>query len=92
VAQVVILKYLLNPIKLYYECFPFVMSDEIFNRYCSEKKIFDEPELWYLTYTIISAANSFHLQERKVGDIRPQNIFINEDGQVKVANIFSWPD
>ena len=26
-----------------------------------------------------------------MGDIRPQNIFINEVGQIKVSNLFSFP-
>ena len=28
---------------------------------------------------------------KKVGDIRPLNIFVNDNGQVKVANHLSWP-
>jgi hypothetical protein len=27
----------------------------------------------------------------KIGDVRPQNIFINDKGQIKVSNLFSWP-
>jgi hypothetical protein len=27
----------------------------------------------------------------KVGDIRPYNIFVNENGQVKLAGVYSWP-
>lgn len=27
----------------------------------------------------------------KIGDVRPQNIFINDQGEVKVANLYSWP-
>jgi len=27
----------------------------------------------------------------KVGDIRPHNIFVNENGQVKLAGVYSWP-
>ena len=27
----------------------------------------------------------------KVGDIRPHNIFINDQGEVKVSNMLSWP-
>lgn len=25
-----------------------------------------------------------------VGDIRPENIFLNEDGKIKVSNLLSW--
>ena len=27
-----------------------------------------------------------------MGDIKPQNVFVNDVGQMKVANIYSWPD
>lgn len=27
----------------------------------------------------------------KIGDVRPQNIFINDQGEVKVTNLYSWP-
>jgi len=47
--------------------------------------------MWYLLYTLINAAKDFHNQGIKVGDIRPANIFINEDGQVKMATQYSWP-
>lgn len=54
-------------------------------------KFFEEPELWYLTLTLLSAADFFHSQGRKVGDIRPENVFISEDGSVKMACTCSWP-
>lgn len=40
---------------------------------------------------LVSAAAQFHSKEKKVGDIRPESIFINKDGQVKLANVLSWP-
>ena len=27
----------------------------------------------------------------KIGDVRPNNIFINEKGEIKVSNRYSWP-
>lgn len=27
----------------------------------------------------------------KIGDVRPQNIFISERGKIKLANSYSWP-
>jgi Golgi nucleoside diphosphatase len=40
----------------------------------------------------VSAAKDFQSLSKKLGDIRPDNIFINEDGQVKLANVHSWPN
>lgn len=54
-------------------------------------KHFSEEELWYLLYSLTSAARDFSKLGSKVGDIRPYNIFINEEGQLKIANLFSWP-
>lgn len=55
------------------------------------QKLFDEPELWYLVYTLLRSANDFHEDGIIVGDIRPENIFIDEDGQVKAATQLTWP-
>lgn len=27
----------------------------------------------------------------KIGDVRPQNIFLNDEGKIKIVNIHSWP-
>lgn len=27
----------------------------------------------------------------KIGDVRPQNVFINDKGHIKVSNLNSWP-
>ncbi len=41
--------------------------------------------------TLLSAAEMFHSKNKKVGDIRPENVFISEDGSVKVTCLVSWP-
>ncbi len=54
-------------------------------------KYFEEEELWYLLLSLVSCAKDFSKIDRKIGDVRPHNIFINEEGQIKIANAFSWP-
>jgi hypothetical protein len=55
-------------------------------------KYFTERELWYLLYSLVSACAAFKSLNKKVGDIQPLNIFVNqENGFVKVANACSWP-
>jgi hypothetical protein len=54
-------------------------------------KYFEEEELWYLLFSLSSCAKDFSKIDRKIGDVRPHNIFINEEGQIKIANAFSWP-
>jgi serine/threonine protein kinase len=56
-----------------------------------EGKFFEEAELWYLVYSIIQAGGAFHSAGIKIGDIRPQNVFISPEGQVRVATQFTWP-
>jgi hypothetical protein len=73
-----------------YENFPYLFSEEIENR-ISMNKYFEEEELWYLLYSLVGCAKDFSKIDRKIGDIRPHSIFINEEGQIKIANAFSWP-
>lgn len=54
-------------------------------------KYFEEEELWYLLYSLVGCAKDFQKVEKKIGDVRPHNVFINEEGQIKIANVFSWP-
>lgn len=68
-----------------------MLKDEVVNRCNMEGKFFEESELWYLVYSIILAAESFHSRGEKVGDVRPQNVFISPEGQVRVATQYTWP-
>jgi hypothetical protein len=68
-----------------------LLSDEIHNRKGISNKFFEENELWYLIYTVLAATYNYHVEVKKTGDIRPDNIFINADGHVKVASVDSWP-
>ncbi len=27
----------------------------------------------------------------KIGDVKPENIFLNEDGDIKISCLYSWP-
>ena len=73
-----------------FENYPYLFSEELDNRIRMGKH-FDEEELWYLLYTLVTASRDFAVVGRKIGDVRPQNIFINEDGHIKAANCYSWP-
>lgn len=73
-----------------FDNYPYVLADELRNRR-KIGKYFDEPEVWYLLYSLITAAHDFRKLSSKIGDVRPHNIFINEVGQIKVANLYSFP-
>ena len=75
-----------------FKYYPYLLKDEILNRNSMEGKCFEEAELWYLVFSIIHAADAFHAQGRKLGDVRPLNVFISPEGQVRVATQFSWPN
>ena len=66
-----LLMYAVDLIQVLFENFPYVLSDEIGNRASLKQKYFDQPELWYLIYTLLSAAHEFHKNGKKVGDVRP---------------------
>lgn len=45
-----------------------------------------------MLYGLAMAKHDVEGRARQLGDIKPENIFINQDGKLKVANQFSWPD
>ena len=68
-----------------------MLSEEIRDRVKERENDFSSTELWYLAFNLLQSASIFHSQGMKVGDIRPENVFINEEGLTKVANLYSWP-
>ncbi len=48
--------------------------------------------MWYLLYNIIRAGNKFQKIGKKVGDVNPHNVVINDDGQIKVISTCSIPN
>lgn len=41
---------------------------------------------------MVAALQEARTRSLKLGDIKPENVFVNEAGQIKVANIYSWPN
>lgn len=48
--------------------------------------------MWYVLFALAAAKHDLSGRTKKLGDIKPENIFVNEDGKVRVASQFSWPD
>ncbi len=48
--------------------------------------------MWYLLYSLTGAVNEVSSISKRVGDIRPENVFINYDGQAKIGSIYSFPN
>ena len=66
----------IGTLKIYYENYPYLFEEELENR-IQMNKHFEEEELWYLVYSLVSSARDFKRINSKIGDIRPYNIFIN---------------
>lgn len=66
-------------IQFTFDYYEFVLKTEIQNRY-KLRKDFLETEVWYLLYNIVRAGNKFELLKKKIGNIHPRNILINESG------------
>ena len=77
-------------IQIDFNNYPYLLTEEIYNRRGKKSK-FTEQELWYLLFSLVAAKKSMADLHLKVGDIRPENVFLNEDGKIKVANLDSWP-
>jgi len=76
--------------KFTFDYYEFVLKTEIQNRY-KLRKDFLETEVWYLLYNIVRAGNKFELLKKKIGNIHPRNILINESGQIKIISSISLP-
>jgi hypothetical protein len=76
--------------QLSYDYYEFVLKTEIANRQ-RLKKDFLETEVWYLLYNIVRAGSKFEHLKKKIGNIHPSNILINESGQIKIISTVSLP-
>lgn len=56
------------------------------------KKYFLEKEIWYLLYNMIRGATKFHRNNKKIGNVHPENILINDAGQIKLISTCSLPN
>lgn len=74
-----------------YPNFPYTLSELIKQR-APDRRLFKESELWYVLFALAAAKHDLANRTKKLGDIKPENIFVNEEGKVRVASQYSWPD
>ena len=67
-----------------------MLKGEIENR-LKINRFFEEREIWYLLYNMIRAGNKFERIKKKVGNMHPNSILINDDGQIKIISTCSIP-
>lgn len=77
-------------IKIKYDCFYISFQEEI-DRRTNEEKHFEEEELWYLLLTLAEAAAGSHQFQTALGDLKPSNLLLNKDGQIKLLGKLSLP-
>lgn len=53
---------------------------------------FEETELWFLLFHLVTGSSLFQRKKQKSGDIRPRNILIDEKGDIAIINTLSFPD
>lgn len=73
-----------------YPYYPYLLSELITQRQ-PERQLFKESELWYVLYALTASKLDLKTHSNKLGDIKPSNVFVNDDGRIKVANVLSWP-
>lgn len=75
-------------IQVTYDNYPLLLTDAIdFLR--NKRSSFSEPELWHLLYAICAAeeeVSAINGHESRLGDVRPENVFLSEKGKIKLAN------
>jgi hypothetical protein len=67
-----------------------LLIEEIYNRRGLKGK-FTETEIWYLLFSLVDARAQASAIGERLGDVRPKNIFLNEEGKIKVSNSLTWP-
>lgn len=74
-----------------FDFYPYILSEEIHSR-VELNTPFNEQELWYLLYEIVCASKDYEKMNMKSGDVRPRNIVINENGQIRLVSRCSFPN
>ena len=77
-------------LKAIYPYFPFSLKSEIENRVGLEAP-FEEKELQYLLFELLDLAKEFEKTGQKAGNIKPDNILINNEGEVSIITRHSYP-
>jgi hypothetical protein len=77
--------------QLIYEDYSFLLSIELVNRAQLNKPLLEE-EMWYILYSLVKVGSLYERTDRKMGDVQPSNIVINEEGNVKFAGVDAWPN
>ena len=68
----------------------YVLSDEIKNRKSFNSPI-TETEVWGLLNDLATVTAHYHKNHIKVGDIRPENVLLNDDSKAAVITQHSFP-
>jgi serine/threonine protein kinase len=76
--------------QIYYANYPYLLHEEIYDR-SGKKGDFKEQEIWYLLLSLLEAKRQAEDNATFLNDVRPKNIFLNQEGLIKTATPFSWP-
>lgn len=76
--------------QIYYPNYPYLLHEEIYDR-SGKKGDFKEQEIWYLLLSLLQAKRQAEDHGSSLSDVRPKNIFLNQEGLIKTATPFSWP-
>lgn len=74
-----------------YPEYPFILSDEIKNR-SAKNAYFKENELYYLLYALSASKADAQARGEVLGDVKPENVFLNQHASVKIATLHSFPN
>ena len=44
-----------------------------------------------MLYVLIKVDSIFEKKQMKIGDVRPTNILVNEEGELQIISQYSWP-
>jgi hypothetical protein len=74
-----------------YPFYQFNLQNEITERKKNGEE-FKDREILYLVYVIARVGRQFERGNTKIGDIRPDNVLMNQDGHIKLFCLASAPN
>ncbi len=80
-----------NELSSYHEYYRNNLELEITSRR-QDGSYYSEPDLWMILYSLISAAAFLEKFNKNLDDVRPKNVFVTQDGQLKLLAFGDFPD
>lgn len=77
--------------KIEYPPFDITLTEFIQDKFAKGEH-FEESELWFVLYNLLEVGNRCNSFQKRIGDVRPENILLNKSREMKVLTYLSFPN